>query len=132
VMTHGLFLNHVRSIMLDYHQVQHNCFQVLSTMSSSIIPEFNFPKSMFFLGLQLPNDSHPWSEEFKKDAELSVFHPRTQEQMEYPASILNMRDLRDLEKETMLTEYQEVYSSIEQFKVIREANWLQEGMFFLY
>jgi hypothetical protein len=93
-------------------------------MSSGTIPAFNFPKYIFILGLQLPNDSHPWFEEFKKDAKLSVFHLCTQEQMEYLVSVLNMKGLRDLEKETMLTEYQEVYSSIEQFKVIREANWL--------
>jgi hypothetical protein len=50
--------------------------------------------------------------------------------MEYPASLSNLKGLRDLERETVLTKYHDVYSVIEKFKVIREANHLREGMFF--
>jgi hypothetical protein len=93
-------------------------------MSTGTIPEFKFPKSMFFPKFNLPNESHPWFVEFKADTEQSVFHPITQAMMEYLASLLNLKDLRDLERETMLTEYHDVYSVIEKFKVIREANCL--------
>jgi hypothetical protein len=50
--------------------------------------------------------------------------------MKYSASLSNLKGLRDLERETILTEYHDVYSLIEKFKVIREANCLREGMFF--
>jgi hypothetical protein len=93
-------------------------------MSAGTIPEFKFPKSMFFPRLDLPNESHPWFDEFKADAEQSVFHLVTKAVMEYPASLLLLEGLRDLERETMLTEYHDLYSVIEKFKVIREANRL--------
>jgi hypothetical protein len=99
-------------------------------MAAGTIPEFKFPKSMFFPRFGLPNNSHPWFEEFKADAEQSVFHPVTKAMMEYPASLSILKDLRDLERETMLTEYHDLCSVIEKFKVIREANRLREGMSF--
>jgi hypothetical protein len=101
-----------------------NRFQVQYTMSAGTIPEFKFPKFMFFPRFGLPNESHPWFDEFKVDAKQSVFHPVTKAMMEYPASLLNLEGLRDLEKETMLTEYHDLYLVIEKFKVIREANRL--------
>jgi hypothetical protein len=63
-----------------------NCFQVQYMMSAGTIPKFKFPKSMFFPRFGLPNESHPWFDEFKADAEQSVFHPVTKVMMEYPAS----------------------------------------------
>jgi hypothetical protein len=72
-------------------------------MSAGTIPEFKFPKSMFFPRLGLPNESHPWFDKFKADAKQSVFHPVTQVMMEYLASLSILEGLRDLEKETMLT-----------------------------
>jgi hypothetical protein len=95
----------------------------------SSLPEFKFPKTMFIPKYNLPNESHPWFTEFKSSAEESVFHPITQEAIEYPASLSLLKGLRELERETMLTEYHDVYSVIEKFKVIREANCLREGRF---
>jgi hypothetical protein len=122
----------MQSIMLDYHQVQHDRFQVLSTMSSYSLPEFKFPKTMFISKYDLPNESHPWFTEFKLSAEESVFHPVTQEAMEYSASLSILKGLRELVRETMLTEYHDVYSVIKKFKVIREANRLRKGIFSFY
>jgi hypothetical protein len=101
-------------------------------MSSYSLPEFKFPKTMFTPKYDLPNKSHPWFTKFKSSAEESVFHLVTQEAMEYPASLSILKGLRELEREMMLTEYHDVYSVIEKFKVIREANCLHEGMFSFY
>jgi hypothetical protein len=129
MMTHGWILNHVQSITFDYHQVHPKRFQVKYKMSSYTLPEFKFPKTMFITKYNLPNESHPWFTKFKLSAEESVFHPVTQEAMEYPALLSLLKGLRELERETMLTEYHDVYSVIEKFKVIREANRLHEGRF---
>jgi hypothetical protein len=61
-------------------------------MSTSALPEFKFPNTMFIRNMKLPNEQHPWLQEFKQEAEHLVLHLRTQQKIIYPDFLLQLDD----------------------------------------